>query len=107
MGEGAGGRRLRLRPTGVSAPEGERLARRGVAPRQAQGGHGELVEPSPAPLSPVPITTQPPGEGKFILERIIKKSPSPLLFKRGGGIIFSNEDLNKIVNGLKRLVQFF
>jgi len=31
MGEGEGGRRLRLRPRGASAPEGEPLARRGVA----------------------------------------------------------------------------
>ena len=30
MGEGKGGRRLRLRPRGASAPEGEPLARRGV-----------------------------------------------------------------------------
>ena len=30
MGEGGGGRRLRLRPRGASAPEGEPLARRGV-----------------------------------------------------------------------------
>jgi hypothetical protein len=29
-GEGEGGRRLRLRPRGASAPEGEPLARRGV-----------------------------------------------------------------------------
>ncbi len=52
MGEEEGGRRLRLSPTGASAPEGEPLARRGVALRQAQGGHGELVEPSPS-LHPV------------------------------------------------------
>ena len=30
MGEGQGGRRLRLRPRGAHAPEGEPLARRGV-----------------------------------------------------------------------------
>jgi len=42
MGEGVGGRRLRLRPTGASAPEGEPLARRGV-------NHFFFPLPSPPP----------------------------------------------------------
>jgi len=39
MGEGEGGRRLRLRPRGAHAPEGEPLARRGVSKRS--------ISPSP------------------------------------------------------------
>ena len=86
MGEGTGGRRLRLRPRGAHAPEGEPLARRGVALRQAQDGHGELVEPSPSPLPP-PLYPLPPGEGKIILECIIKKSPSTPSANGGRGIV--------------------
>ncbi len=40
MGEGEGGRRLRLRPRGAHAPEGEPLARRGV---------NMVYSPSPQP----------------------------------------------------------
>ncbi len=52
MGEGEGGRRLRLRHRGAHAPEGEPLARRGV----------ENKIGSPSPLSP-PAEG---GEGYFI-----------------------------------------
>ena len=54
MGEGEGGRRLRLRPRGASAPEGEPLARRGV-------DESDLVHN----WSPLPFIPSRGGEGRF------------------------------------------
>jgi len=66
MGEGTGGRRLRPRRESLWL------------------GEGWTIRFSPPPLFPLP-----PGEGKLILERIIKNPPSPPFAKGGwGGLYF-------------------
>jgi len=57
MGEGEGGRRLRLRPRGAHAPEGEPLARRGV----------DKMKPF---WSPLPFIPSHQGEGRFLEEYV-------------------------------------
>ena len=79
MGEGTGGRRLRLRPRG-RASGSERGGQLGLVPLPSF--------PSPA-FAEAASRRQAPGEEKLILERIIKNPPSPPFAKGGwGGLYF-------------------